>query len=327
MQIEHIDDEPGRLRALRRYGVLDPGREHDFDPIIAIVSQLFRVPICGVSLIDQDEVWFHSLGWDRAYNPRSISFCDHAIRSTNMTVVPDATKDRRFAANPLVTGEPGIRSYAGVPLLTPDGYNLGTLCAVDCKPRRFSSDQLRTLEQLAVMVMQQLELRTLAHEDFLTSVLTRRAFTHAAERLIGGEPSGGRGASIATFDIDHFKQVNDHHGHAIGDRVLQAVAAECRSLLRPGDIIGRLGGEEFGVLLPATDAAVALGCAERLRSAIETLRPPGCPSVTASFGISELREKDDTASWLARADKALYAAKRSGRNVSIVSGLDLAAAA
>jgi diguanylate cyclase (GGDEF)-like protein len=318
-----FEDEPGRLLALQRYGVLDPAREHDFDAIIAIVSQLFQVPVCGVSLIEQDRVWFHSVGWDQAENPRSISFCDHAIRSSQVMSVGDATRDRRFSANPLVTGDPGIRSYAGAPLTTPDGYNQGALCAVDYVQRSFSPEQLGTLAKLSALVMQQLELRTLAHEDFLTRVLTRRAFTSAAERLIGGTAP----ATLVTFDIDHFKQVNDRFGHGIGDRVLQAVAAECRTVLRPGDILGRLGGEEFGLLLPATDADVAWSCAERVRCAVEDLQRAECPAVTASFGIASLQHGDDVTSWLARADAALYLAKASGRNRCMLAPAAMAEAA
>lgn len=309
-----VEDEAGRLKALQRYGVLDTAREQEFDSITSLVGKLLEVPICGVSLIDQDRQWFKSLhGIDMIQSPRCIAFCDHTIRASNMLVVNDATADERFASNPLVVGEPFIRSYAGAPLMTPDGYNLGALCAIDRRVRCFSAKQLWMLEEFSSLIVNQLELRTLAHEDFLTRVLTRRAFMMAAGKAVRETGRGGT-ATLVTFDIDHFKRVNDRFGHAVGDLVLQAVASECRVLLRPGDLLGRMGGEEFGVLLPRTGMNEAVACAERLRAGIEALILSDCPRVTASFGIAELGTGVEVNEWFAQADAALYAAKQAGRN-------------
>ena len=120
---------------------------------------------------------------------------------------------------------------------------------------------------------------------------------------------------------------NENYGHAGGDRVLRAVAAECRRHLRPGDAIGRLGGEEFAVLLPDSNERAALGCAERLRRGIERLRIGDFRPVTASFGIALVHSSADVDQWLAEADSALFAAKRSGRNRTVIHEPRAAAAA
>jgi len=153
-----IDEQ--RIEALLNYGILDTPSEPDFDDITALAARLFDVPIALISLIDRDRQWFKSrVGLELAQTPRDIAFCDTAIKGTGILVVPDARSDPRFAANPLVTGEPGIRFYAGSPLVTPKGYSLGTLCIIDRKPRDFTPQQCATLAVLSRQVGAHLELR------------------------------------------------------------------------------------------------------------------------------------------------------------------------
>ena len=154
------DDEARRLRALQSYAVLDTDAEQAYDDLTALAAQVLGVPVALVSLIDRDRQWFKSrVGLDVSETPRSQAFCDHAIRSQDVMVVPDATLDPRFADNPLVQGEPGIRFYAGAPLITPSGAALGTLCIIDRQPRAFDEQQRATLAMLGRQVMAQLELR------------------------------------------------------------------------------------------------------------------------------------------------------------------------
>ncbi|MCH8180652.1 MAG: EAL domain-containing protein [Proteobacteria bacterium] len=154
------DDEAARLSALQSYHVLDTQAEQAYDDLTTLAAQSLGVPISVVSLIDSDRQWFKSrVGLDAPQTPRSMAFCDHAIRGREVMVVPDARLDPRFADNPLVTGEPHIRFYAGAPLINPDGQALGTLCIIDRQPRSFSPQQCATLDVLARQVMAQLELR------------------------------------------------------------------------------------------------------------------------------------------------------------------------
>jgi diguanylate cyclase (GGDEF)-like protein/PAS domain S-box-containing protein len=164
------------------------------------------------------------------------------------------------------------------------------------------------------------QLRQLATTDDLTGTLNRRAFFAAAEQEMERAVRYGNAVSVVMFDLDHFKQVNDSHGHAVGDQALREAATALRASLRDVDILGRLGGEEFAVLLPETPLAGAVEVAERLRHAISAIRIPlegGRPplTLTASLGVAErLAEEITVDKVLARADLALYRAKADGRN-------------
>ena len=310
-----LNDEAGRIRALQRYHVLDTEPERHFDLVTAMVKDLLDVPMCAISLVSNSRQWFKSsVGLEVPGTSRQLAFCDFTIRGRDLLVVEDALADPRFAANPLVTGELAIRSYAGAPLMTPDGYNIGALCAIDRKARSFSEQQLERLRTLACLVVEQLELRTLAHSDSLTGVLTRRAFNDAACTAIRQHRRNGTPAAVVSLDIDHFKQINDRCGHAGGDRVLREVARVCSEALRPGDVVGRLGGEEFALLLLNSNGQGAEHCANRVRRAIGELDLADCGRITASFGVSTLRDGLNIEDWMNEADAALYAAKESGRN-------------
>ena len=154
------NDEADRLAALESYDILDSGPEESFDRITRMAGRLLDVPICLVSLIDKDRQWFKSRqGLDATETPRDLAFCAHAIQCEEVMVVPNALEDARFRDNPLVTGDPCIRFYAGAPLTTRSGHNLGTLCAIDRHPREMTADEQQLLDDLAHMVVDELELR------------------------------------------------------------------------------------------------------------------------------------------------------------------------
>jgi anti-sigma regulatory factor (Ser/Thr protein kinase) len=155
-----VDDEAGRLKALHRYRILDTDPEQAFDDLTLIAAQICGVPIALISLVDEDRQWFKSkIGLEPQETSRSVSFCAHAIQQQGVFTVPDALDDARFRNNPLVTGEPHIRFYAGAPLTTRDGYALGTLCVIDHVPRALSEEQTHALEALQRQVLAQMELR------------------------------------------------------------------------------------------------------------------------------------------------------------------------
>jgi PAS domain-containing protein len=170
-------DEAERLAALRACDVLDTASEESFDNLARLAARLFGCPIALVSLIDAERQWFKArIGLGASETPREMAFCAHAIlEPSKPLVVPDATADPRFADNALVTGPPDIRSYAGVPLVTHDGFPLGTLCVIDRQPRQFSSENLETLSTLAQSVVTNLELRrALRHMRELAIAVDKR---------------------------------------------------------------------------------------------------------------------------------------------------------
>lgn len=193
--------------------------------------------------------------------------------------------------------------------------------------RRFSfidsahSRHLTMLLQQEVALRRQLEeaARVQAHTDDLTGLPNRRRFFELAEREIVRAQRYDEPLAVVMLDLDHFKEVNDSHGHAAGDQVLRAVADACRDVLRTSDVVGRLGGEEFAILLPATSLDGARQFAERLRSAIAACRIglPGAEiSLTATLGVAARVPGEDLTldELLARADAALYRGKAAGRN-------------
>jgi signal transduction histidine kinase len=189
--------EQARLSALRDYDVLDTPAEEAFDDITVLCADLLDVPIALVSLIDDDRQWFKSrVGLSVSETARSIAFCHHAIEESEPFVVEDATSDPRFCDNPLVTGDPNIRFYAGVQLRSVDGHALGTLCAIDRRPRSPSSEQIGHLRRLARQVETQLELRrrlrlveaglARAHEQQQAKELLAAMLVHDLRSPVGG---------------------------------------------------------------------------------------------------------------------------------------------
>ncbi len=157
--------EKKRLKVLWQYDVLDTVPEEIFDDLTELAARICEAPIALISLVDENRQWFKSkVGLTVSETSRDTSFCAHAIQQEGLFIIPDATKDKRFATNPLVVSDPKIRFYAGAPLISPDGYALGTLCVIDKVPRELRPEQQQALRVLSRHVMTQLELRRHARE-------------------------------------------------------------------------------------------------------------------------------------------------------------------
>lgn len=313
------DREIVRLAVLGQLDILETPRDHGIERVVRLIKNVFAIEIGIVSLIDAHRQWYMACsGLSVEEMPREDTFCQHVIAAEKPVVVHDATMDPRFSQHPAVTGEEHIRFYAGVPLKTRDGHMIGTVCAIDRAPRGFADRELDILTELAGVAMDRIELLRSAATDGLTGTLTRRAFREEADKLISLAVRHQHDLSCIVLDVDHFKRINDTYGHPAGDEVLKAVASACQSNLRASDLFGRLGGEEFAVMLPHVDTRGALTAAEKLRAAIaaETIHGDFDPlAVTASFGISSLSTNTrDSATLLAQADAAMYLAKAAGRN-------------
>lgn len=197
------DAEVERLHALESYRILDTAPDPTFDDLTALASHICGTPISTITLIASDRQWFKSkVGLENDETSRSVSFCAHAIEQEGMFVVTDASQDERFAANPLVTSDPHIRFYAGVPLLTPEGHALGTLCVIDRIPRELTDEQRLALDALSRAAMAHLELHRQNAElreidrlkDEFVAVLSHELRTPVTsingyvELLLGGDP-------------------------------------------------------------------------------------------------------------------------------------------
>lgn len=339
-----------RLEELRGLSVLDTAAEQAYDDVVKLAAFICDTPIAMISLVDEDRQWFKARhGVNDMETPRGHAFCAHAIMEPDTLMeVPNALQDQRFVDNPLVTGDMGIRFYAGVPLLMPSGAALGTVCVIDRVPRKLTEAQAEALKALSRQVVQLLALRRANAElqlltqaqslrqreleamqaqlkllneelaeqtltDALTSLKNRRAF----DRLLANEHARAlRNRStlgVLMVDVDHFKAYNDQYGHQAGDQALQAVAKAIQSEARVYDHVARYGGEEFAVILPTTLVADARAVAERIRLGVQGLKGLHRP-VTVSVGIAMSAAQSTPAELVNRADQALYQAKQAGRN-------------
>lgn len=440
-------DEDKRLAALREYGIknvlFDPGLSN----LISLAANIFSVPIVLVSLVEAERQLFAaSVGVPFCETPRDISFCAHTILKKKIMVVPDALKDARFKNNPLVVGVPYIRFYAGIPLITPSGHAIGTLCIIDLKPRTtFTKRDEHNLHDLASLVMDKLEMRRLelarkasqvrfeniantspdtilcvnekgmitfwntaaehmleytdeeiigrsintivpdafvvqlnhlvtdrdslmkgvtlelnvqaksgsmvpvelsvsmwedndnvsygailrditerrrneerlfllAHLDPLTGLANRTLLTSNLETALKNEPA----VCIMMVDLDGFKDVNDSLGHSSGDNILVHVAKKIKATVRSGDVVARMGGDEFALLFPGlSDKKVAGKIAEQIIHEISQAMviDDHQINISASIGAVLYPEYGLTVQdLLTSADLALYQAKSEGRN-------------
>ncbi len=311
--------EAARLAALRRYCVLDTGHEPRFDDLARLAASVCATPVSLVSLVDSNRVFFkaaHGLDMREMVDPES--FCSHAIRQREIFEIPDTLEHAVFARHPLVVNSPRVRFYAGAPLFSEDGFGLGTLCAVDFKPRTLSAEQRELLRLLSRQVMVQLELGLQTMRDSLTGLYNRRPLEESLHREIARATRRSDPIGVMAIDIDHFKRINDSLGHETGDAVLRAVGAELLECVREDDIACRAGGEEFVVILPGMGKTGLLHRAELLRRTIEhTPIAAGAETVrlTVSIGVSVFPDHGATEGELLRAaDAALYQAKAAGRN-------------
>ena len=251
------NDEFARQRALDTYRIVDTLSEPAYDDIVQVAAALCDAPIATVTLIDRDRQWFKSrVGLDDEQTGREVAFCDHAIRHPDrMLEVPDATLDPRFANNPLVTGAPDIRFYAGMPLVTPGGAAIGTVCVIDREPRQLDDKQRAGLAALARLAMNLMEARhrELEHE--------RNARLAAIEQEEHAAPTRvGDGFSVGVIEVRDMSGTARRLGDRAFNRALEQLEQALESGLRPGigDSISHVAGSgEFIVVMHGDDCSEA----------------------------------------------------------------------
>ncbi|QXI03951.1 sensor domain-containing diguanylate cyclase [Pseudomonas tensinigenes] len=308
-------NETARVQALHGLELLDSAPEERFDRLTRLAKRLFNVPIALVTLVDTNRQWFKScVGLDVSETPRDVSFCGHAILNDGLLLVPDAREDVRFHDNPLVTGAPNIRFYAGYPLTVPNGNKMGTLCLIDTKPRDLDEEERALLRDLAEMAEQELAAVQIASMDELTLLSNRRGFKQLAQHALDACARIKRPATLLFFDLNDFKQINDLYGHAEGDSALKTFADVLRIAFRESDVVGRLGGDEFFALLTGSSHIETTAIMARLKDILEERNATLHRGYAIRFSVGQIEydaERHETVDrLLADADSAMYVHKQ-----------------
>ncbi|MFP5392589.1 MAG: EAL domain-containing protein [Gammaproteobacteria bacterium] len=274
--------ESARLSALYATRLLDTPPELMFDRMTALAARVLRMPMAFISLVDQDRQWFKSrCGVALQETPRAVSLCAHAITRDAPMIVNDARKDPRFAANPLVTGEPYLRFYAGIPLHGPNNKLIGTLCVADNAPRQLTDDDVEFLKGLANTIDELIglrhsalasnallsnqhdangqaqapsselpdELRNMLMRDPLTGLANRVHIEEEIDRNADRWARTGLSPVAALVDIDNFNGINENYSYQRGDQVILELVQRIEAGLRPQDRIARVSGDLLLVLL------------------------------------------------------------------------------
>lgn len=315
MKIERssqFEVEAARQFALERYDVLDTAEEYCFDHITKAVKLALDVPMAAISLLDGKRLWFKSkIGFDVSEVPRYTALCNYTIGQNSSTIVEDMTRDPRFKNGPSASAILSLKSYIGVPLTTPDGHNIGTLCAGDIVPRKFRHPKIELMEQLAELVIHELELRQQADKDRLTGALTRSGFSVEVQKAITLYDRQRIKSTLVLFDVDLYKMIRHRSGSISGNSLLRSIIQSLIGMLKPSNCVGRLGGTQFAVLLTATTQMEALFATEELSKTMEQTNAGVYLDVSYSEISPEIAICDD---WLKQANIELGIAKESGRS-------------
>ncbi|WP_029591774.1 sensor domain-containing diguanylate cyclase [Franconibacter pulveris] len=251
-------NEKERLQALYLTDLLDKKDMERLDRLTRLASTVFGVPTALITLLDRDRQWMISTnGFPLRETRRDVSFCAHAILQQGVFVVTDATADPRFFDNPLVTGEPKIRFYAGCPVRLPGGTIAGTICIIDTLPRDFTPTNVNTLLDLAAVVEDELYIISMAMSDSLTGLPNRRGFYQTGEKQFAALKEQGKAFSLLYITMNNLASINEFWGHAEGDLAIKRFAASLKKSLEPGNTVARLDGNQFAVLLEHKNKADA----------------------------------------------------------------------
>jgi len=288
-------NEAKRLAALHALEVLDTHSEERFDRLTRFARQRFGVPIALVSLIDAERQWFKScVGLDVSETSREISFCGHAILDDQLFVIDDTLKDSRFADNPLVTGPPGIRFYAGCPLSHADGSKLGTLCLIDSEPRSLNVEQQQALRELGLMAERELEAVQYATLDELTGMSNRTGFGMLVNLMLKPDFESEIAITMVYFEISNLSEIVDLGGSDSRDGAIRRFSDLLLRAFPDGDVLARIGPNRFAVILSGHRAPRAEKMLLRLTAALEGMPEPEFLGPDVEFAVIVVPVDADT---------------------------------
>ncbi|AHF00879.1 diguanylate cyclase [Thiomicrospira aerophila AL3] len=292
-QIKLPNIEPQRLQAVKDLCLTQPTQDPGLDRITELTARLFNTEIALITIMTRDKQLFISaFGTNIAEIPRQDSFCNEAIFHEQPLVIEDCFQDKRFSELPLVKDAPFIRFYAGQPIKSPSGFIIGTLCILDSKPKKFEHNELRNLQDLAMIAENQIKYIADTTTDDLTGLLNRRGFYGQARKHLDLAMRSELHASLAIIDLNRFKDINNEFGHAFGDRVLRIFADALTQSTRKTDLVARFGGDEFVILSIDKHSDDLYKVRDRLKTAIAQLRPLDLPqAINIDFCIGALEFK------------------------------------
>ncbi|SAI60680.1 signaling protein [Bordetella ansorpii] len=308
--------EQARLDALTDLQVLDGGPDPVFERITRLARATLRFPIAYVSMVGlHHEILKTRTPLPVSTGSRDTAFASYALQSAEPMVVPDTLEDPRFARFPQVAGSPYVRACWSMPLATRAGLLVGALTLLDYAPREANAEDSAILKDFGRLAAESMELRAQASTDVLTGVQSRRAFLGEGERIFNSRHPDRHALSCVILDLDDFRRLNDTLGYEAGDDALRRIGELLRGGVRPDTPIGRVGGEEFAILLPGETLYGAHTVSERLRHALSQLSDQGFPGLSASCGLAERGSADrGFTDLLDRASQQAYVARHAGRN-------------
>ena len=322
--VDLLTAEQARLAALHRYNILDTLPEPHFDRLVELAVHVFGLPMALLTFVGKDRQWFKAnQGVPVSETLRCESFCAVAIEQEGVMVIPDVDRHEHFRTYPVVLGEPYVRSYAGAPLVTPEGQKIGTFCILGTEPRAFTEKEQHMLVSFAEIAMDELRLRQalqdlseMAMNDTLTGLPNRVQFRHQLIDACRRADVSGEKVVVGLLDLDRFKLINDSFGHATGDLLIIEVARRLKEATATSDVVARMSGDEFILLFTDVRSVADIALVtKRLQDSF------GVPFVIAgqelfvhwSLGLSvypdDARELD---ALLSHADAAMYRVKRAG---------------
>ena len=350
-------DEVERLADLRDLDPTNPHDEVEFDDLVKMASLIAGTQMAMLTMVESDRQWFKArTGIEAEGTPRDISFCGHAIQTPDVPfIVEDTSTDPRFADNPLVTGDPNIGFYAGVPIVTGNGHAIGTICVADTAPKHLDPEQVEALQGIGRQAAALLELRRHSNRlsavlerernraaeylewqrthDPLTALPTRDLLERRIAQVVDAAALNGRApdASVVAVDICRFGDINSTYGRDAGDSIMRELAWVLAECLPSDAVLSRTDGTNFAAFIPDADLSLAGAVARTIHGRLETpIDAEGVEPVTLCAAIGSASSGKggsiNPSDLLVAAEAARTEAKSLGRGSTVAAGTETGSA-